>query len=155
TIFFSTPYLHDALPISRCFCTFIICSVISPPSKSRFFFNKPLAQKEQPILHPTCVVTHTDNPYGKRINTVSIRLPSFNLNKNLIVQSLDSCLISSSNVCNTKCSSNNAMQDLLTFFISSNELTRFLYSQSHTWRTRNFCSPCSIKKSCNCSYVIP
>src|SRR5699024_4599138 len=116
----------------QCFCRIMLCSDISPTSKSRFFFNKPLAQNEKPMLHPTWVVTQTDNPYGKRIKTVSIKFPSCNLNKNLIVPTFDSCLISSSNVCNTKCSSNKAIQDLLTFFISSNELTRFLYNQSHT-----------------------
>src|SRR5699024_12375758 len=77
--------------------------------------------------------------------------PSANLNKNLIVPSLDSCLISTLSVFITKCSSSNVIHSLFTFFISEKCFTRFLYNQPQTCCARNRFSPCSTRKSVNCS----
>src|SRR5690625_5195756 len=105
------------------------------------------------MLQPTCVVTQTDIPYGKLINTVSIKFPSDNLNRNLIVPSLDSCLSSSSIVLKTRFFSNNSKQLSFKFFICENCFTRLRYNQSQICSARYLLSPCATIHSSNCSNV--
>ena len=131
------------------------CATISPATKSRCFAIIPLAQKVQPILQPTCVVTQIDKPYSCGINTVSINNPSANSNKNLRVPSVDCCLIFSFNTGNVKVSFNFAIKSFDKFVISSKLVTRLRYNQSHNCPALNFFSPCSSNHATKSSYGYP
>ena len=64
-----------------------LCLTISDVSKSLTFLSLPDSQKEQPMLHPTWLDTHTELPCLYLISTLSTTLPSARANRYFLVAS--------------------------------------------------------------------
>ena len=118
------------------------CDVIS--DTFRFLTSPPFvdAQKEQLILHPTCVETHKLKPYLYFIKTPSIMLLSCNKYSNFLVSSNFDSKTSSISIGCIEC---DAFKDSLSFlesWLRSSILLIFLiFIALKIWSARNFFIP--------------